>query len=127
MINIMTAALILYHLTTLGALGLKKFAQTASIIPLPFVALAYRWYLYQKFERPSTYLALIECPRIWFGNDRTHWLIEIATLDETLQEVYLDPALRMPKELPAVDIQNGKLLISEPLKNSMPSPSEAVV
>jgi len=107
-INIMTIALIIYHLTTLGALGLKGFPPAAGIVALPILTLVFRWYLWTRFDRPFVYLALMECP-----HDE-----EIEAIEE-LSELFLDPALILPEKLEDVDFSSQNPLTLSSLPHSV--------
>jgi len=61
-IDRIVVALILYQLTTLGVLGLSLFIWAPLILFAIIGTIVFRVYLFQRFHRPSVYLALDNCP-----------------------------------------------------------------
>jgi hypothetical protein len=55
-------SLIIYQLTSLGALGLALFPYASSILALIVGTVLFRFYLSSRFARPSRFLALEHCP-----------------------------------------------------------------
>ena len=94
------ASLILYQLTSFGALGLSLFPYASSIFALVIGTGLFRYYLLSRFARPSKFLALEHCP------STPEKQINYMHLNNTY--IYMHPALQ-----PLVPFTNHEAEVSD--------------